>query len=145
MDRRALLAMTVFRVLGCCVCAKAGFIKAHADLPVWPDHHRALDDAGLGQHQGDGGAVVDHGGAGGFVKLAPGRSLAVQQHWRADLRQPVPQQLGGHTLLFEIMKLVGKRLPGEPGAGFFDGVAIGNAVNSEDGVFHGLHHAINGE
>jgi hypothetical protein len=39
-------------------------------------------------------------------------------------------------LFFEVMKDILKALVCEPSAGFFDGIAVGYAVNGNGGVFH---------
>ena len=113
--------------------------EADGGAAIGPFHDRALDDAGVVPHQLDSAGVVDHGRLHGRVELAPRRALPVDQRGPADGLQPAGQLLGGHALLFEIMEGVGNALRGQPGAGLFDGVAVGNAVKNRRGT-HALHH-----
>jgi len=49
--------------------------------------------------------VVHHGGLGGLVQLAPGACLCGSPAFRQPAgAYPAGQQVGGHALLFEVMK-----------------------------------------
>ena len=100
------------------------------DLPRGPGDDWPFDGAGVRQHDVFGaGAVLDarlHGG----IELAPSRAFSVEQGFPAYCGQPGVQLRLGHALLFEVVKCGVQALVGQPGAGFFDGVSIGNAVNN---------------
>ena len=100
-----------------------GCIKADHDVCA-PFDDRALDGAGLGHHQLPGAGGIVHGGLRAGVQLAPGRAFAVDQRLPASGLSPQRQFLRGNALFFEIVEPVVQALVGEPGAGFFDRVAI---------------------
>jgi len=70
----------------------------------------------------------------GSVQLAPSRAFAVEQGFPAHRAQPGVQLRLGHALFLEVVKCRAQALVGQPGAGFFDGVAV---LNTENNGVHG--------
>src|SRR5690606_10447257 len=64
-------------------------------------------------------------------QFAPGRTPPVDESFPARLGDPLGQARLGHAGLFEIVELVGLLPCIQPGAGFFDGVAVGDAIDSQ--------------
>ena len=105
--------------------------ESHCDPPRGPGNDRPFEGAGVRQHDLFGAGTVRYTRLQGDVQLAPGRAFAVEQGFPAHIGQPVVQLRLGHALFFEIVKDRVQTVIGQPGAGFFDGVAIGNAVNNQ--------------
>lgn len=82
----------------------------------------------MGQHQRLGAGGILHGSLRGRVELAPSRAFAVEQFFPAGRLRPRLQFFSGNALFFEVVKRMRLAVFGEPGAGFFDCVAVGNAV-----------------
>ena len=115
----------------------------HHCQPVWrikthgyqttagvPRHHWPLDDAGAGQHQGLRTSSVVCAGLCVSAQLAPSGALSVQQLFPANGLAPSGQVFSRYAVLFKIMKGIGQAVSREPSPGFFDGVAVGNAVDN---------------
>ena len=93
-----------------------------------PFHHGSLDQTCI-QYQQLGSRFGVNGGAlRGRVQLAPGGAFAVQHGFPTCGGQPRGQVLRRDALLFEVVKLVVHTVLSEPRAGFFDGVAVGDAI-----------------
>ena len=105
-------------------------VKAHGGV-MTPLHHRPFNQAGLGQHQALRAGCVSDTGLNAGVKLSPGRALAVQQLLPAQGIFPGGQSVRRYAGLFEVVKAVRQALTGQPGAGFFDRVAVGYAVQND--------------
>ena len=96
---------------------------------MWPLHHGPFDQAGIGQRQLLRTLRRGSAGLAGGVQLAPGAALTVDQPVPADGAGLGGQPVGWHAQLFEVMKRIGQALVGQPGSGFFNRVAVRNAVN----------------
>ena len=66
---------------------------------------------------------------GGGVQSTPGSAFAVDELFPPERGDPQIKLGLWHTQFFEVMKLVFYPLRGQPRAGFFNGVAIGDTVN----------------
>ncbi len=85
----------------------------------------------MGAHQRGGTGFVLRATLGRPIHLAPGGALPIDQLLPAKRLRPMRQLLRGNTLFFEIMKSMALPTLVEPGTGFFDRVAIGNAVDGD--------------
>ncbi len=54
----------------------------------------------------------------------------------SDPAEPAVQGIFGQALFFEVVENILKPLIGQPCTGFFDGIAVGDAVKGDAGVFH---------
>lgn len=70
------------------------------------------------------------------AELAPTGAFAVDHGFPAKCCHPVVECFFGQALFFEIVENILKTLIGQPGAGFFDGIAVGDAVEDDAGVIH---------
>src|SRR5690554_6186874 len=110
------------------VCPRSPLVcvKAHAYL-VAPLNYRAFDDGGVLQHD-----LVGTLGANGITnlirKFPPGGAPFVDQRFPADGLFPLAQLLAGEAVFLEVVELVGDAVFVQPLAGFFDGVAVFDAV-----------------
>ena len=110
--------------------------EAHGDPTRGPGNDRPFDGAGMRQHDLFGAFAARQARLHGSVQFAPSCAFAVEQGFPAHSGQPSVQLRFGHALFFEIVKDRVQAVIGQPGAGFFDGVAVGNAVNN------GVHGAL---
>lgn len=95
----------------------------------WPFHDGALDQAGVGHHQGFGAGGIFDGRLSACIELAPCGALAIEQCFPSDNLYPMVNAGLWNALFFEIVKCVCKALICQPSSGFFDRIAIGNTVN----------------
>lgn len=108
-------------------------IKAHGDrrsagLPL---HHRPLDNAGVGPHHSLSARGIARTGLHFSGQLAPSGALPVEQLFPAERLAPDGQAISGYTVFFEIVESVLQALGGQPGTGFFNGVAVGDTVERD--------------
>ena len=73
----------------------------------------------------------------GRSESAPSGSLAVEYLVQASSAAPSGKSLCGYSLFFEVVELVLKAMGGQPSPGFFDCVAVWNAVQGDLRLFHG--------
>src|SRR5574340_1164373 len=90
--------------------------------------HRALDHAGLGEHQRDCARFVAGSGLFRLGQPAPGGAACVEQRLPTGLRCDLAQPGCVDTLLPEVVEGNLVRVRREPGARFLHRVAVGNAV-----------------
>lgn len=109
--------------------------------PGAPVHDGPLDGAGLRPHHGARAGVVRDASANRLVQCAPARSFSVQQSFPTDHPKPLIQRPIGNASLLEIMKNMIDTARVKPRAGFFDSVAMGNAIQANNGFAHRTDHA----
>ena len=115
------------------------WLIAHRDVSAFgrlPLNDRPLHQAGVGKHKRFGGGGAGHAGLRFRAELAPTGAFAVDHSFPAKRFHPVAEFFFGQALFFEIVENILKTLFGQPGSGFFDGIAVGDAVNGDGGVFH---------
>ena len=89
---------------------------------------RAFDQAGLDEHQIDGGGLIYHRVFRSVIELPPGRAAFVQQCFPTCLRGDFLQPRCVYPVLFKVVEIACDVMTGKPCARFFDRVAIGDAV-----------------
>ena len=90
--------------------------------------HGAFNHGGLCLHQGDSAFAAVGGGLFGGGEFAPGGAFAVDENVCANGIEPAGKLFGRGGFGFEINEGVGHLLFAQPGAGFFHGGAVGDAV-----------------
>ena len=112
------------------------FVKPDGDRAICPFDDRALDDAGVVQHQLRGTCSIGDALLNRCIKLAPGGALAVDELFPGGLGNPGGNVALGYAGFLEVVKLVGNAVLIQPGAGLFDGAAIRNAEDGDGVVTH---------
>ena len=115
------------------------WLIAHRDVSAFgrlPLNDGSFDQARVGKQKGFGGSGTCHAGLVFRAELAPTGAFAVDHGFPAKRFQPAVQGIFGQALFFEIVENILKTLIGQPGSGFFDSIAVGNAVKGDAGVFH---------
>ena len=108
-----------------------------------PCDHRAFDGAGVVLHGGACGGVVLYGRLNFRVELAPRGALAIEQLLPAQGLGPFGELFSRYALFLEIVKLVLQPVFSHPGAGFFDGVAVGDSIKGDAWGFHSCASSLN--
>jgi hypothetical protein len=103
-------------------------IEADDNDTVVTHDDRAADNAGFGLHERGGADVVRHRCFFRIGQAAPGHPGAVDQLFPRHLFEPVVQRRCIHALFLVVMEFVGDAVLVQPGAGFFDGAAVWDAV-----------------
>ena len=88
----------------------------------------AFDHRGLCLHQGDSAFAAVGGSLFGQAEFAPSGAFAVDENVGADGIEPAGELFGRGGFGFEINEGVGDLLFAQPGAGFFHGGTVGDAV-----------------
>ena len=83
------------------------------------------------QHEGFGTGCIDHACLSRRIQFAPSGAFAVEQLLPSNLLQPLIYQVFWHTLAFKVVEIVVNVSLSEVSASFFNGVAIGDAVESD--------------
>ena len=110
-------------------------------FPRTPRHDGSLDQAGVLLHQSERTFEVACGFLLSRSQCAPGSSFSIEYLVHTQRFTLGPQLLWRDALFFEVVEHVFQRPLGKPGHGFFDSVAIGNAVQGNLGLFHGRNNA----
>src|SRR5690606_24091613 len=92
------------------------------------------------QHQFGRAGIVGDGGFLFVAEIAPGRSLAIDQHVPRHILQPAGDQFARDAVLLEIVESVVGLVRFQPGARLLDGVAVWYAVQ---GNAHGYIFNVN--
>jgi hypothetical protein len=101
-----------------------------------PDRHQAgalhdwaLDDRRILEYQRHGAVGINDGRLAFVRQVAPCGALAVDEGGPVEVLQPVRHQFRRESLLLEVVEGEVDAVILQPGAGFLDGVAIGDAVD----------------
>src|ERR1035438_7828187 len=111
----------------------AGRVEPHRHRVRVPLDDGALDDAGLGQHDGARRGGIDDAVANALVELAPGRPLAIEQPLPSAGGEPGVEAGGRDAVLPEVVESGIDVVLGEPGPCPLDGIAVHYAV---EGCWH---------
>ena len=115
------------------------WLIAHRDVSAFgrlPLNDGSFDQARVGKQKGFGCLRRCHAALFLRAELAPTGAFAVDHGFPAKRFQPAVKGIFGYALFFEIVENILKTLIGQPGSGFFDSIAVGNAVEGDAGVFH---------
>jgi hypothetical protein len=108
-----------------------GWREAHTNPSFCPLNDRAFDDTWLTHHERFCTGSIHNHGLQGNIQFAPSSTFSVKQLLPAGLRYSNIHKGFGNSLLFEVVKDVVDFLLDEVSASFFNGVAIGNAVEGD--------------
>ena len=112
-------------------CRIKGFTKTQQHRTTGRAEQWAFDNCRHFTHQFCSGVGINDAGAQGFVQFTPGGT--------AGVKQCLPAQLGNKVMQLRALKAIGAVIVEavldvvrfQPAAGFFDGIAIFNAVTSQ--------------
>ena len=97
-------------------------------IPALGMQHRTFDQTRLIDHQGNGAGLINYRISGCFIEFPPGRATLIEQGLPSGLCDNFLQPRSAYTEFFKIAKIVNQVMRGKPRAGFFDRVAIRDAV-----------------
>jgi hypothetical protein len=115
------------------------WLIAHCEISAFgrlPLNDGSFHQARVGKQKGLGCHGICHAGLLIGTEFSPAGAFAVDHGFPVKCFQPAVQGFFRQTLLFEIVKNILKTLIGQPSSGFFDGVAVGDAVKGDAGVFN---------
>lgn len=95
--------------------------------------YRALDHAGIFDHQLRGVGRVGDAVFGGLGQSAPSRAFFIDQHFPGNLFHPVRDGVLVDAGFFEVVEIVSDVLALEPVTRFFYAAAVGDAVEGDHG------------
>lgn len=110
-------------------------------FPITPRYDGSLDQAGVLLHQAERTFEFACVLLLRWSQCAPSSSFSIEYLVHSQRFTPDSQLLWRDTLFFEVVEHIVQRPLGKPGPGFFDSVAIGNAVQGNLGLFHGRNNA----
>ena len=97
-------------------------------IPAICVQNRAFDQAAVVHHKLKGAGLIDHRLFSGGVELPPGRAACVQQGFPSGLGRDLLQPRGVYAVFFKVVEVDRNIARGKPGTGFFNRVAVGDAV-----------------